>query len=131
LSVQALSSTLRRLVLGQFAELPALRMIRQSADQIRERAERVVHALQDLRASIEPGQSVIGGGATPEQPIPTYLIAIACDDVVKVERRLRGRTPAIIARIEHNRLVIDLRTVLETEEPELTQALLDALGQNP
>ena len=123
LSVQALSATLRRLVLGKFSEVPALMMIRQSAEQIRERAERVVQALGDARASIEPGESVIGGGATPEQPIATYVIAILCEDVEGVERRLRAHNPPVIARIERDRLMIDLRTVFEEEESELRLAL--------
>ena len=38
---QALEGTLRTLVLEQWDRIPALRMIRQSADEIRERAERL------------------------------------------------------------------------------------------
>ena len=123
LSVQALSATLRRLVLGEFEKIPALMMIRRSAEQIRERADRVVQALGDARASLEPGESVIGGGATPEQPIATYVIAIACEDAAGAERRLRAHHPPVIARIERDRLMIDLRTVFEEEESELTRAL--------
>lgn len=129
LSVQALSATLRRLVLGRLDEVPALRMIRQSAEQIRGRAERVVRELGDTRLSIEPGDSVIGGGATPEQPIPTCVIAIACEDAADLERRLRLGTPAVIARIERERVLIDLRTVLEEEESELMRALGRCLPQ--
>jgi L-seryl-tRNA(Ser) seleniumtransferase len=124
LSIQALSTTLRRLVLGEFAEIPALMMIRQSAEQIRVRAERIVRELNHARASVEPGESVIGGGATPEQPIATYVIAIACEDAAGVERRLRMQTPAVIARIERDRLIIDLRTVFQEEEEELTRGLI-------
>jgi L-seryl-tRNA(Ser) seleniumtransferase len=127
LSVEALSATLRRLVLGEFEKIPALMMIRQSAGQIRERAERVVKALGNARASIEPGESVIGGGATPEQPIATYVIAIACEDAAGVERRLRAHHPPVIARIERDRLLIDLRTVFQEEESDLISALCDRL----
>ncbi len=123
LSVQALSSTLRRLVLGEWDSLPALTMIRQSVGRIRERAERLVRELGDARASVEPGESVIGGGATPEQPIATYVVAIACEDAVGAEQRLRARRPAVLARIERGHLVIDLRTVFEEEEDELLRAL--------
>jgi L-seryl-tRNA(Ser) seleniumtransferase len=123
LSIQALSDTLRRLVLGEFSTIPALMMIRQNAEQIRERAMRIATGMGDARLSIEPGESVIGGGATPGQPIATYVIAIACEDVGGVERRLRAHTPAVIARIECNRLIIDLRTVFEQEESELKLAL--------
>ena len=73
---QALEGTLRAIVLEQWERVPALRMIRMSADEIRERAERLVAALPSLGARVEPGESVIGGGSTPEQSIPTWLIVI-------------------------------------------------------
>jgi hypothetical protein len=45
--------------------------------EIRERAERLVNATRS-RSGTRAGESVIGGGATPEQSIPTWLIAIEC-----------------------------------------------------
>jgi L-seryl-tRNA(Ser) seleniumtransferase len=121
LSLQALSATLRKLVLGEWDDIPALAMLRQTAEHIRERAERF--AAQLPNASIEQGESVIGGGSTPGQPIPTALIVIACERVVNVEQRLRTNYPAVLARIERDRLVLDLRTVLEEEESDLRRAL--------
>ncbi|HEY3836353.1 MAG TPA: L-seryl-tRNA(Sec) selenium transferase [Bryobacteraceae bacterium] len=123
MSVQVLSATLRRLVLGQYDEVPALRMIRQSAEQIRERAGRMASQLAHSAISIQPGESVIGGGSTPEQPLATWLIVIAGASAVELEKRLRAHTPPVIARIERDRLVIDLRTVSEEEEGELMRAL--------
>jgi L-seryl-tRNA(Ser) seleniumtransferase len=123
LSVQALSETLRRLVMGELDSIPALRMIRQSTEYIGERARRLAERVADPRISIEPGESVVGGGSTPEQPIPTYLIAIACEDAEGVARKLREHTPPVVARIERDRLMIDLRTVSDGEEAELTLAL--------
>ena len=123
LSVQVLSMMLRRLLLGEFDRIPALRMIRRSAGEIQARASRLIARLADARVSLEPGESVIGGGATPEQPIATYLIAIACENVADVERQLRAQSPPVVARIERERLIIDLRTVSEEEEAELMLAL--------
>ena len=120
---QSLENTLRNLVLERWDAIPALAMIRQTAGEIQERAEKLLARLPELRAELMPGNSVIGGGATPEQAIPTSLIAIRCDDVVAVERRLRSCDPPVIARIEENRLIVDLRTVLLEEETELAAAL--------
>jgi L-seryl-tRNA(Ser) seleniumtransferase len=118
---QALGNTLRALLLEQWHRVPAVTMIRQSADDIRTRAEALAARLP--RAEVRLGESVIGGGATPEQSIPTWLIAIECEDVVDVERRLRAHDPAVVARIEGNRLIVDLRTVAAREEAELMRAL--------
>ena len=119
---QALENTLRALLFEQWERIPALAMIRMSADQIRERAERLVAALPSLRARVEPGQSVIGGGSTPAQSIPTWLIVIEPEDVIAAEKRLRSGDPPVIARIEDDRILVDLRTVF-AEEEELRRAL--------
>ncbi|HXK05006.1 MAG TPA: L-seryl-tRNA(Sec) selenium transferase, partial [Verrucomicrobiae bacterium] len=118
---QALEATLRNLVLERWEHVPALAMIRQSAEEIRVRAEGLAKDLPG--AEVRSGQSVIGGGATPEQSIPTYVIAIECADVVESERQLRLFDPPVIARIEEGRLILDLRTVFAGEEAELRRAL--------
>ena len=120
---QALETTLRNLLFECWDQIPALRMIRLSEPQIRARAEGVLARLAGVRAELVPGVSVIGGGATPEQSLPTCLIAIRPADVVPAERRLRAGDPPVIARIENDRLLIDLRTVDPEEEGELALAL--------
>ncbi len=69
------------------------------------------------------GSSVIGGGATPEQSIATWLLAIECPGVIECERKLRRHDPPVIARIAGEKLIIDLRTVFPEEENELAAAL--------
>ena len=119
---QALETTLRHLLLERWEAVPALAMIRQSATEIRARAERLL-ARSGLHAELISGSSVIGGGATPERSIPTWLIAVACADVLEGERRLRAANPPVIARIEKEKLVLDLRTVRPEEEDELAAAV--------
>ena len=125
---QSLENTLRNLLLERWDAVPAIAMIRQSADEIRARAEKLIARVPGSRAEIIAGTSVIGGGATPEQSIPTYLIAIDCDDVTAAEARLRASDPPVIARIEEDRLILDLRTVLPVEERELEAMLAAALS---
>jgi L-seryl-tRNA(Ser) seleniumtransferase len=122
---QSLENTLRALVLEQWDGVPALRMIRMGADEIRQRAERLVAAVPGLQARVEAGESVIGGGSTPQQSIPTCLITVESSDVVAAEKRLRAADPPVIARIEDGRLLLDLRTVFPEEEEELKRALQD------
>jgi L-seryl-tRNA(Ser) seleniumtransferase len=113
---RAMETTLRSILLGQLDDIPAMRMIRMSADEIRARAERLAAQIPDAR--VEPGESVIGGGSTPELRLPTWLITLKAD-----EKQLRANDPPIVARMENNRVLIDLRTVLPEEEQTLLQAL--------
>jgi L-seryl-tRNA(Ser) seleniumtransferase len=120
---QLLETTLRDLVMERWDRLPALAMLRQPAERIRERALALLERIPGVRAEVVPGQSVIGGGATPEQSIATWLIAVECVDVVEAEHSLRAGDPPVIARIEDGRLILDLRTVFHAEEEELASAL--------
>jgi len=123
LITQALERTLRALVLEDWDSLPALNMLRLTAEEIRLRAE--ILAAQLPGASVQQAESVTGGGATPEQTLPTYVIALTSVNAVEAERKLRAGSPPVIARIQQNQLWIDLRTVFPSEEPALLASLQD------
>lgn len=116
--IKGLEETLQRLIFAKYDEIPALRMLRMSADQIRARAEKLRERVPSVE--IIEGRSVAGGGSTPDQSLPTWLLAIS-GEAVQIERKLRASN--IIARIENEKVVIDLRTVFPEEEGELVKAL--------
>ncbi len=119
---QALETTLRNLVLERWDQIPALRLIATSSEELKARAERLLGRLDGLRASLMEGSSVIGGGSTPGQPLKSWLIAIDCD-VIEAERRCRLSDPPVVARIEDGRLLIDLRTVFAEDEDDLARVI--------
>jgi L-seryl-tRNA(Ser) seleniumtransferase len=125
---QALETTLRNLLFERWEAIPALAMIRQPAEAIRERAAALLARTPRLQAAVIPGKSLIGGGATPDQSLPTWLIAIECANAAAAERRLRACDPPVVARIEENRLIVDLRTVFQDEETALAAALEQISG---
>src|SRR5258708_6355405 len=118
-----METTLRHILLGELDCVPALRMIRMTAAQIRMRAEALAGRVRAGVVTLREGESVIGGGATPQQSLATCLIVIANHDAVAEERRLRLGNPPIIARIESDQVVLDLRTVFAEEEDAIAQAL--------
>jgi L-seryl-tRNA(Ser) seleniumtransferase len=121
---QALEATLRNLLLERWDQIPALMMISQSTQELRTRTESFAQRLRAVRTEILEGSSLIGGGATPEQPLASWLVAVQCADVVEVERQCRLSDPPVIARIEDDRVLFDLRTVFPSEEEELARVIL-------
>ena len=119
---QALEETVRHLLFEEWDRIPALAMIRLTASDLRARAENVSAKIAGSR--VVPGESVAGGGSTPDQTLPAWLIELP-GNAVALERRLRSGNPPIIARIEKDRVVLDLRTVLKDEEAELLDALIE------
>ena len=111
-------------------EIPVRKMIAASASEIRGRAERVLSTLADtdLEVRIEEAESLVGGGSAPGQAIPTAVLCLASTrfSVNQLEKHLRAHRPPILARIDNDRLLIDLRTVLEGEEEDIVAALRTA-----
>jgi L-seryl-tRNA(Ser) seleniumtransferase len=118
LVIKGLAETLKRLIFAKYDEIPALKMLRMSADEIRARAEKFHERVPSLE--IIEGESVAGGGSTPDQTLPTWLLAIS-GDTVAIEKKLRAG--GIVARIQNDKVVLDLRTVFPEEEYELLRAL--------
>jgi L-seryl-tRNA(Ser) seleniumtransferase len=131
LTLAALEATLRAYLRGRpDQDVPVLRMIAQPAATIRRRAQRFVGRARracgpHLRFSLHPGYSVTGGGSAPEVRLETTLVAVEADDTsaTELERKLRSAHPPIIARIQDDRLVFDLRTVQPDEEAILIEVL--------
>jgi L-seryl-tRNA(Ser) seleniumtransferase len=123
MTCQALETTLRNVLLERWDAIPALAMIRQTAAEIYTRTEGLLARFPGIDAEILPGRSVIGGGSTPDQELDTWLIALDAPDAAGADRRLRAGEPPVVARIQDDRVVLDLRTVLKEEEEELGAAL--------
>ncbi len=137
LTIAALEATLGAYLRAAWDEIPAIRMIRATPQELKRRAENFIRELRpelpldEVEIEIADGTSLAGGGSTPSQTLPTKLIRIASArySATKLEQRLR-RGPAgvsVIARVEDDRLVLDLRTVFPEQEPLLIKTLSAAL----
>lgn len=114
------------------SELPALRMLAMTREEIADRAARIIESFAErvhasrLGAVVIEGVSAVGGGSGPSTHPPTALIALehATLSADEIETRLRSSSPPIIARIAEGRVLLDLRTVTPIEETEILDALL-------
>ena len=122
LCLAALSATLLHYLKDEAErEVPIWRMIAASPESVRERAEGWAGQLG--RGEVIPGESTVGGGSLPGETMPTFLLALRLPKPDRCLARLRQARPAIIARLEDDRLVLDPRTVLSEQEPALLAGL--------
>jgi L-seryl-tRNA(Ser) seleniumtransferase len=137
LTITALEVTLGAYLRAAWDEIPVLRMIRAGVTEIQRRSEEFLRELRaevpqdEVELEIADGHSLAGGGSTPTQTLATKLICIASArySAAQLEQRLR-RAPAgisVVARVENDRLVLDLRTVFPDQEPLLAKTLAAAL----
>ena len=132
LSLAALEATLRLYLEGPAAveAIPTLRSIALPAAAVRARAEAAAGAVRaagggDLSAEVIPGSSEVGGGASPTEALPTFLLALRSRSrgADALEAALRHHDPPVLARIKDGDVLLDLRTVPVEELPAVTAAL--------
>ena len=138
LTIAVMEATLRAYLRAAWDEIPSQQMIRMSVEQISERTNRFAESLSartgECAASLEiiGGHSLVGGGSTPSQSLPTKLLQITSKrySASRLEEQLRTAPAGIpvIARIEDDRLLIDLRTVFFEQENALRESLVAVLS---
>jgi L-seryl-tRNA(Ser) seleniumtransferase len=128
LTLAAMEATVIAHARGTADELPVMGAVAASAGSIRERAARCAAAIGPL-ATVIDGNSVTGGGSLPEQAMPTALVALSIERPTMLAAALRDSDPPIVARIEHDRVVIDLRTVAPAEDASICDAVIRALSR--
>jgi L-seryl-tRNA(Ser) seleniumtransferase len=137
LTIAAMEVTLRAYLQASWDDLPLQRMLRLTQAQLAERTEAFVEVLRrsisagGAEIELVDGASLLGGGSTPSQSLPTKLVRIASSrrSAAQLEARLREGHLSIpvIARIEDDRVLLDLRTVFPEQEPALAHSVAAAL----
>jgi L-seryl-tRNA(Ser) seleniumtransferase len=130
LTLAALEATLAAHVAGRRGELPVWRALDTTPEELWTRADAVARVLRGRlgRAAVDvaEGRSVAGGGSLPGEGLPSSLVVVepgpAGADAVLT--RLRVGDPPIVARIERDRVVVDLRTV----PPDLDELVAEAVA---
>jgi L-seryl-tRNA(Ser) seleniumtransferase len=114
LDLAALSATLMHYLKGEAeSQVPVWRMIATPLGDLEARANDLAASLRssDFTVEVIDGQSTIGGGSLPGETLPTKLVALAVNAPDAFLAKLRYGDPPVVARIENDRVVFDLRTV--------------------
>jgi len=125
----ALEATLLAYLREDYDSIPALRMMRISEEELARRAGELANQLRSSRPHlqvevIESG-SLLGGGTAPGSMLPTRVVAVKSERMSadELSSRLRQWETPIIARMEDDRVLLDLRTVEHVQEAVILAAL--------
>jgi L-seryl-tRNA(Ser) seleniumtransferase len=130
LTYAALEATLGEYAAGRAQQtVPVSRMLALTRDEIGSRADALAAVLSSrgVMAAVVDGESMVGGGSAPGSPLPTRLVTVTHPSLsaAKLESRLRSQPVPVIARIDNDRVVLDLRTV-DPDDDLLVAAALGA-----
>ncbi|KAF0197516.1 MAG: L-seryl-tRNA(Ser) seleniumtransferase [Bacillota bacterium] len=134
MTLAALESTLRLYRHAEHRqEIPLVRMLNLSQDDLFHAAEELrdkVNAIAGLTAQVIECVGQVGGGSLPGRDIPGFAVAITSPlSCVSFEGRLRQAEIPVIARILHDRVLLDPRTILPHDTEDLLVSLRKAAGE--
>lgn len=127
MTLAALAATLRLYRDPEKAQqdVPILRMLSMPVDNLKLRATKLAQQISYLpfvgSCDVVEDQSMLGGGSLPTQKIQTWCVAIEHKDnsVSELANRLRNSTPAVMGRVQKDRLFLDMRTVQPSQDAQL------------
>jgi L-seryl-tRNA(Ser) seleniumtransferase len=124
LSLAALEATLALYRDPELArqELPVLAMLTAAPGELERRAEALAAA---TGGEVVPSTARVGGGALPLLELPGPVVALdgGSEGVEALAAALRQGDPAVIGRIQHDRLLLDPRTLTDEEASEAAAAV--------
>ncbi|HWG56054.1 MAG TPA: L-seryl-tRNA(Sec) selenium transferase [Gaiellaceae bacterium] len=115
LSLAALEGTLA-LTLERPEAVPVLRMLREPAEAVRERARRLA---EEIGGTVEQTVARVGGGALPLAELPSFACAVE-EELAAV---LRAHEPPVVAVVRDGRTLLDCRTLADVEVAEVAAAV--------
>lgn len=131
-TLAALEATLRLyLDEGQaLGQIPTLFLLTRPLSELERQARTLARALkrrfgERLTAQRLPSVARVGGGALPQEDLPSVALALSFPPLTahQLEARLRRTEPPVIGRVEQDRLLLDMRTLRADDLPPLLAAL--------
>ena len=128
ITLAILEATLAEYSAGRAATtVPVQRMLHLSPEDIESRTQVLGATLATCGWTVAmiSGSSAVGGGSAPGVQLPTVLLSIERDgqSAATTEQWLRALDPPVVARIEHGRVLLDLRTVSPDQDRTLAALL--------
>jgi len=109
-------------------EIPTLRMLTLTPDELRARAEILAARLTripGLAVEVKKDAGEAGGGTLPALELPTWVVTVRAQSLstAELEERLRLGQPPLVARLKGGRVLLDPRTLIDEPLDEIAHAI--------
>ncbi|NQY92994.1 MAG: L-seryl-tRNA(Sec) selenium transferase [Campylobacteraceae bacterium] len=129
ITLALLEENIKAVLLGNIDEIPTLKMLFTSSEVLKQRAQDLQNNLNDqCQTSIIETTTVIGGGTTPNQKIPTIALSLEFKNYKpnKIEKLLRAKN--LVGRIESDKFLLDFRTINEKDLERIQNIINEIVG---
>ncbi|PHS39863.1 MAG: L-seryl-tRNA(Sec) selenium transferase [Sulfurovum sp.] len=120
ITLSILEETLKAYLEEKYDLIPTLKMLFSDTEALRQRAQKMQSSLKIEACEVIESITVMGGGTLPNREFPSIALHIK-GKASSLERDFRKK--GVIGRIEEDRFLLDIRTVLEDNEVELLEII--------
>lgn len=120
ITLSILEETLKAYLEEQYDLIPTLKMLFSDTEVLRQRALKMQSSLKTESCEVIDSITVMGGGTLPNREFPSIALHIK-GKASSLERAFRKK--GVIGRIEEDRFLLDIRTVLEDNEVKLLEII--------
>jgi len=134
LTLAALSATLDAYLRGTAEQdVPTINLLATRIEELSRRAETIVKEAGStgaLSIEVQSDRAPVGGGSLPGTELPTVVLAVTHEfcPAEKLARQLRTGTIRLFPRIQHDTVLLDLRSIRPEEDSRVALALRLLVG---
>lgn len=134
MTLAALEATAAAYLEGHARDLPVWAMALASADDLRGRAESIAKAIRagagkDVKVEAIAVSSTTGGGSLPGIELGSWAVTVSHPErsAAELARSLRFAATPVIARVEDDRVLVDVRTIDPADDVLLSELVAASL----
>lgn len=124
ITLALLEETLNSYLRNEFDSIPTLKMLNTKIETLEQRANNLKEKCENfIKCEVIKTSTMVGGGTTPNKKIPTIALTLEYKNYKpnKLEEILRKNS--IISRIENDKVLLDFRTILESDCKKIEEIL--------
>lgn len=124
ITLALLEETLNSYLKNEFDSIPTLKMLNTKIETLEQRANNLKEKCENfIKCEVIKTSTMVGGGTTPNKKIPTIALTLEYKNYKpnKLEEILRKNS--IISRIENDKVLLDFRTILESDCKKIEEIL--------
>ncbi|MFW2581007.1 L-seryl-tRNA(Sec) selenium transferase [Aliarcobacter butzleri] len=124
ITLALLEETLNSYLKNELDSIPTLKMLNTKIETLEQRANNLKEKCENfIKCEVIKTSTMVGGGTTPNKKIPTIALTLEYKNYKanKLEEILRKNS--IISRIENDKVLLDFRTILESDCKKIEEIL--------
>ncbi|MDN5104942.1 L-seryl-tRNA(Sec) selenium transferase [Aliarcobacter butzleri] len=124
ITLALLEETLNSYLKNELDSIPTLKMLNTKIETLQQRANNLKEKCENfIKCEVIKTSTMVGGGTTPNKKIPTIALTLEYKNYKpnKLEEILRKNS--IISRIENDKVLLDFRTILESDCKKIEEIL--------